>query len=174
MTTSLSKLCQCLSTFALKNFFLTSNRNLIIFILKQFSGFLSLHAIVKSPSSDLLQPPLVTGRLLGGFPEAFSKMNSPTSFSLLKSYIKQLLKKCSKGLWLNLYTIFTQLKFIIYLLLQTCNGITEFLGDSFTEAERNLVTTALCKSASQKPREIIQLNINIFGLWDRKFLFFDL
>ena len=51
---SLGNLFQGLTTFTVKNFFLTSNLNLPSFGLKPLPLVLSLHALVKSPSPAFL------------------------------------------------------------------------------------------------------------------------
>jgi len=53
-TASLGNLCQALTTFMVKNFFLVSNLNPPSFSLKPFLLVLSLHALVKSPSPAFL------------------------------------------------------------------------------------------------------------------------
>jgi len=53
-TASLGNLCQCFTTFIVKNFFLRSDLNLPSFSLKPLLLVLSLHALVKSPSPALL------------------------------------------------------------------------------------------------------------------------
>ena len=60
-TTSLSNMCQGLTTLTVKNFFPISNLNLPFFSLKPSPLVLSLHTLIKSPSPALLQAPPGTG-----------------------------------------------------------------------------------------------------------------
>jgi len=53
-TALLGNLCQGLTTFRVKNFFLISNLNLPSFSLEPFPLVLSLHTLVKSPSLAFL------------------------------------------------------------------------------------------------------------------------
>ena len=71
-TAPLGNLCQDLTTFIAKNFFLKSNINLPSFRLKPLPLVLSLRALVKSPSPAFSQPPSGTGRLLESLPGVFS------------------------------------------------------------------------------------------------------
>jgi len=63
-TASLGNVGQGLTALTVMNFFLISHINLPSFSLKLVPFVLSLHALVKSPSSSSLQDPSGTGRLL--------------------------------------------------------------------------------------------------------------
>ena len=61
-TASLGNLGQCFTTLMVKNFFLLSNLNLPSFSLQPFLLVLSLHTLVKSPSSTVPNPQRSPGK----------------------------------------------------------------------------------------------------------------
>jgi len=99
-TASLGSLGQGLPTLTVKDFFLTSNLNLLSFSLKPLPLVLSLHALVKSPSPALSQPhQVLAAALRTPCSLLFSRPTHPSSRPLLTADGLQPSDHCCGLLW---------------------------------------------------------------------------